>query len=270
MVRKAKNPRRRARNNGSADGHTKALLIVAGLLLISAIVGTGGFFAYQGLEKSDFFQVTSLKIEGCRRTSKNLIFDLSGIDIHANLLEVNVKKVESRIREHEWVESVKVDRQWPNRLLIEINERVPVAIVSLPEGLYYLDRKGTAFAQVLPPEDMDYPVITGVSSDWRKENGRVPALAEALRFIHYAGRGSTMLPKQNISEIHLTEKGEAILFLVDRPFPIYLGSGETKTRYYRLARVLYRLYKRKEFSNIAYIRMDYMHNKVLVGMTGNA
>ena len=272
MAKKKKTVRRRqTRKNGNSSEHRrKVLMLVAGLFLVSAVLGSGSFFVYQALEKSDFFQVTSLKIEGCNRTSKKLILDLSGLDIHANLLAVNVKKVEARISSHEWIESVNVDRQWPNRLVIEVVERMPVAILNLPEGLYYLDRNGIAFARVIPPEDMDFPVITGLDSEWRSHGKQNSALYEALHFIRYANRGSSILPKQNISEIHLTQEGNAILYLVERPFPIYLGQGNTYTLYSRLAKVLYNLYKRKEFSETAYIRMDYMEDKVLVGLTGKA
>jgi len=272
MVRKQRKvkKRRRPKKGGSSEGRTKAVVLLAGLFFTIVILGTGGFGVYKALEKSDFFQVTSLKIEGCSRTSKKLILDLSGIDIHANLLAVNVNKVRARISSHEWVESVNVERKWPNRLVIEVTERVPVAILNLPKGLYYLDRHGVAFAKVIPPEDMDYPVITGLKSDWSSSATHTAALHEALRFITYASRGSSILPKQNISEIHLTDQGDAILYLVERPFPIYLGQGETYTAYSRLAKVLYNLYKRKEFSETAYIRMDYMEDKVLVGLTGKA
>ena len=143
-----------------------------------------------------------------------------------------------------------------------------MAIASLGEGLFYVDRHGVAFAQVLPPEEMDYPVISGLDREsWPKEV-KGTSLADALDFLKYAGRGSTILPLQNVSEIHLQGEEELTLFLVDRPFAIHLGRGNIRTKYYRLAKVLYRLYKRKEFDNTAYIRMDYTPNKVLVGFSG--
>jgi hypothetical protein len=59
-----------------------------------------------------------------------------------------------------------------------------------------------------------------------------------------------------------------ILFLLDRAFPIHLGSeGKISTRYYRLVKVLRNLYKSREFSKIAYIRMDYLKDTILVGKT---
>ena len=63
------------------------------------------------------------------------------------------------------------------------------------------------------------------------------------------------------------------LYLVDYPFPIYFGKGEVRTKYSRLKRVLEVLYKETEqgmtIADVAYIRMDYLENKVLVAHSGS-
>lgn len=255
------------KNNPLGLGKKLAILGV-GFLLFLLVLAAVGFLIYKGLGRSDFFQITSINIQGCRRTTKNQILEMSGVDIHSNLLTVNAGRIRDRIEAHDWVESVKVEKDWPNRLHINVKERLPVAIASLADGLYYLDEQGVCFAQVLPPEDMDYPVITGLSrDDWPREL-KDSRLGEALQFIRHANQGNSILPKQNISELHLGEGEELLLYLVDRPFPIHLGRGNMASKYYWLVKVLYRLYKSKEFVQTAYIRMDYAPNKVLVGFTG--
>lgn len=245
----------------------KLIILGVGFCMVLAALAAGSFLVLKALERSEFFQVTAIRILGGQRVTKNQVLELSGVDIHTNLLALDLDEVKSRIESHEWVEVAEVDRNWPNRLQITIRERVPVALVSLKEGLHYLDRQGVAFAKVLPPEDLDYPVITGLSREQLPPVVSGSPLGEALQFIRLAGRGSTVLPGQSISEIHLDSSGALVLFLVDRPFPIFLGKGEVATKYHRLARVLNRLYKGNEFAATAYIRMDYLPDKVLVGLT---
>lgn len=255
------------KHQGESELRNKLIILGVGFCLVLAGLTAGSFLTLKALERSEFFQVTAIRIEGGQRITKNQILELSGVDIHTNLLALDLDEVKSRIESHEWVEAAEVDRNWPNRLRITIRERVPVALVSLKEGLHYLDWQGIAFAKVLPPEDLDYPVITGLSREqWPSVVSGSP-LGEALQFIRLAGRGSTVLPGQSISEIHLETGGSLVLFLVDRPFPIFLGKGEVATKYHRLARVLNRLYKGNEFAETAYIRMDYLPDKVLVGLT---
>lgn len=248
----------------------KVIILVAGfLLLFAALVGVG-FLVYKGLGHSDFFQVTATNIQGCRRTTKNLILELSGVDVHSNMLALELGKVQKNIESHEWVESAEVKRVWPNMLSITVKERLPVAIVSLQDGLYYLDQRGVAFARALPPEEMDFPFITGLKKeDWPK-TVEDSLLGDALQFIKYAGQGGAILPRQNISEIHIAGQEGLVLFLADRPFPIHLGQGDMYVKYSWLARVLYRLYKNKEFAQATYIRMGYGRNRVLVGFAGTA
>jgi cell division protein FtsQ len=256
--------RPRAPRRGLQGVGRRVLLGAAVLLLAGATVAVLGVGIYKGLSHSEFFQITGIKIEGCRRTTKEMILELSGIDIHANLLAIEPAAVKARVEAHGWVEEARVERDWPNQLAITIRERTPVALINLADGLFYVDRQGTVFARVLPPEDLDFPVLTGLAGA-EPDDERQAAVLEALRFIHLAGRGNPALPKQNISELHVDEGGGLVLFLVDRPFPIHLGTGEMAQKYGRLARVLNWLYRNNTFAETAYIHLDYQEDKVLVG-----
>jgi len=243
----------------------KLAIMGAGVLLLAAGFALVGLIVHKALGRSDFFQITTTSIQGCRQTTKNHILEMSGVDVHSNLLALDTRKVKARIEAHEWVESAEIERDWPNRLIIVVKERLPVAIVSLDNGLFYLDQNGVAFAQVLPPQDMDYPIITGMKREEWPRTIKDSRLGEALQFIKYAGQGSSILPKQNVSELHVDGDENVILYLVDRPFPIHLGSGNVGAKYSRLTKVLYKLYKSKEFNKTAYVKMDYGLNQVLVG-----
>ena len=260
--------RNRFQGSGFREFRNKLAILAMGGAVVLIVLGIVAIFVYRGLARSDFFQITTIKIEGCKKTTKNLILELSRVDIHSNLLALNTDRVRADIETCDWVEGAEVRKEWPNRLLITIRERKPVAMAGLPDGLYYIDKKGVAFARVLPPEDMDFPVITGLTADTWPESFKESSLEEALLFIRLAGRGNPVLPKQNISEVHITGNGELILFLADNSFPIYLGKGMVDEKYRRLIKVLYWQYKKKEFASIAYINVEYMDNDVLVGSDG--
>lgn len=250
---------------GSAGLGGKLAVLGAVLAGLLAVAGLGGLLVWQQLGQSAFFQITSIRIEGNVRTTKKEVLALSGVDVHSNLLALSAGKVRARIETHDWIEAAEVRRDWPNRLEITVQERRPLALLNLPAGLYYTDRSGVPFAGALPPEDLDFPVITGLDAagDWRDEQRQ--ALQRALSLIRLAGRGGVILPAQGISEINLGEEGTMTLFLVSRPFPIYLGeSREVSRNYNRLAQVLNWLYKERVFTDTAAIRMDYLPDRILV------
>ena len=238
----------------------------AGLVAVGVCLGVGmvGFFVYQGMLRSDFFQITAISINGCRRVAKSRVLELSGVDIRANLLTLAADDARERIEAHDWVAAAVIERHWPNRLEITIIERKPVALLNLASGLHFVDRKGIIFAAALPPEDIDFPVISGVAENAGPDSEGHRMMLAALSFIGYASGGNPILPRQNISELHVDADDGLILLLADRPFPIYLGKDRLKTKYYRLAKVLQWLYTHKKFATTASVRMDYRQDKALV------
>jgi cell division protein FtsQ len=245
--------------NGLKPGANRKYLLVmraVAILVLFLILGFGARHVYHRLCHWEFFQITAVKIEGTRMTSKEQIAALSKVDIHSNLLAVNVEQVESIL-------------DWPNRLLISLQEKNPVALLNRETGLFYLDKRGEIIAAAGLLQELDFPVITGFETFLfnTASSGRVPEpLRDALELLKLSNRNNPILSEQNISEIHVAENGELILYLLDRSFPIYLGSdGKISTRYYRLVKVLKDLYKTREFSEVSFIRLDYQKDTILVG-----
>ncbi len=240
--------------------------ILIALLLCTAFLARE---TYHRLSNSDFFQITSLKIEGNRMTSKEQIAALSKVDIHSNLMAIKVSEVKSLLESHPWIAGVDISRDWPNRLVIAVKEKKPVALLSRDSGLFYLDNKGMIIAAAAPSQELDFPVITGLKNfSFNPAGGnQVPeSLQQCMTLLKLADRNNIILPEQNISEIHISRNEELILYLLERAFPIYLGKdGDISTRYHRLVKVLRDLYKSKEFSEVSYIRFDYQKDSILVG-----
>jgi len=258
--------------NGPGDGGSrqrKLLVKTMAVLFLLLGLGLGAKHIYHRLCQCDFFQITAVKIDGNRMTSKEQITALSRVDIHSNLLAINVAQVESLLQSHPWIDKAEVIRDWPNRLLVQVKEKNPVALLSRETGLFYLDSKGQIIAAASSSQELDFPVITGFEHFpfSTSRTAQVPEpLLDVFDLLKLANRNNPILPEQNISEIHVAEKGDLILYLLDRPFPIYLGTeGPIKTRYYRLVKVLKDLYKTREFSEVSYIRLDYQKDTILVG-----
>ena len=224
---------------------------------------------YNKLSHSVFFQITAIKIEGNRMTSKEQIAALSRVDIHSNLLAINTSEVKALLESHPWIAGADVIRDWPNRLVITVMEKKPVALLSRDSGLFYLDNKGMIIAAAGPSQELDFPVITGLEDFPFKpaDDKQVPeSLKQIMDLLKLAGRNNTILPEQNISQVHVSKNGELVLYLLERAFPIYLGrEGEMSTKYYRLVKVLRDLYKSKEFSEVSYIKFNYQEDTILVG-----
>jgi cell division septal protein FtsQ len=255
----------------SRDQERKLLIMIMALVLLLVGLGFSAKHIYQRLCGCDFFQITAVRIDGNRMTSKEQIATLSRVDIHSNLLAINADQIEALLKSHPWIAEADVIRDWPNRLLIQVKEKKPVALLNRKTGPFYLDIQGQIIAAASPSQELDFPVITGLENFPFNTTGasQIPeSLDNVIDLLKLANRNNPILPEQNISEIHITKRGELILYLLDRPFPIFLGTdGKISTRYYRLVKVLKDLYKTREFSEVTYIRLDYQKDTILVGKT---
>ncbi len=248
----------------------KRQIISASLLcgFIVAGVGLTVFAMYGYLSQSQFFQITSIPIEGNKMLREQEILKLSGIDIHSNLMAINRNQIREKLKKNEWIEDVVLKRQWPDQLVIKIREKKPVALLNTSKGLFYLDEQGEPFTPHMAGQEIDFPVITGIQERWialRQKDNPASPLMRAVAFIKRAGKKNSILPAQRISEIHITRNNRLNLHLLDRPFPIMLGEGESTRRLLqRLVYVLKDLHNNREFDQIASINMNYTEDTVLV------
>lgn len=244
------------------------------VLLICIVFGISGaalWFMAQLLLQSTIFRLTDIKVNGTRIATQRQILDLAGLQQGGSLLRFDAHAAAMRIETHPWVEQVEIKTQWPSAVEITVSEFQPFALANVEAGkerrLRYLTRSCRLFSETGPGQELDFPVITGVHLEKDVEADRlVPgSLAEAAcRLLSLAARGNAILPIQAISEVHANAQLGIILYLVDRPFPIYFGTDQFQTKYNRLIRVMEQLYTKRQVDAVKAIRMDYFDDKVLV------
>lgn len=246
-------------------------LVIMALLLLSALAYQHRYYFSNSLDRISYFQVADIQISGNKVTTEALIREAGGLGFHQNLLSVDLETSRRLIEVIDWVKQVELKRQWPDTLLVKVVEYRPVALVVRRKNesghFSYVDHRGELFGTADSGSDMDYPVVTGLEEVADKEQLR-GLLKEPLAFLKLAGRNNPSLPAQNISEININGEGKMVLYLVEYPFPIYIGKGDVRKKYSHLRRVLDVLYKNKKgvrkIEQVAYIHLDYMKNKVLV------
>ena len=259
--------------------NNRLALFTTGLVLVglAAVLYVGRGWVSGLAAGMEYFEVQdNVVIEGCHVTTSAEIRELGEIRYHTNLFSVNPGKLEAILVRHPWVAEVKVRRIWPNRLSIRVVEHVPEALLLQGDPgrgqLYYMDAKGVAFIPAKPGQDLDFPVITG-AGDIQDPGKRKEMIGDVVRFLKLVKTNNPNLPAQSVSEIHLDATEGMVVYLVENPFPIFFGRGDVVKKYKQLHEVLGVLYKQKKegmlISQVEYIRMDYLTNKVLVAQSGS-
>ncbi len=96
---------------------------------------------------------------GNERTSAEELAAAAGIPPGTGLGALDLVAVEAAVGGHPWVRKVRVAALPPDRLILAVEEREPVAVARLANGTLLVDRDGTAFAPA--SEGTDLPELRG-------------------------------------------------------------------------------------------------------------
>ena len=225
-----------------------------------------------------YFHITAIEVTGCVNTPPENVKAGSKIVISSSLFSLDALGIEENIKEeNHWVRKVRLIRNWPDKVVLDVEEYVPVALTVVGVGeraaLCYMDADGEPFIETEAGMDLDYPIISGVEQTTGKE--RAVRLADAMSFLSLLQKNNPNLPSQSVSEINVDPDKGLVVHMVEYPFPIFFGIGDVKKKYYRLRKVLEKLYRYKPSKNsmgiadVKYIKMDYTSDKVLVGYSRN-
>ena len=139
-------------------------------------------FAVNGPDGADDASV--IQIQGAQHASRRAIEGAFAEDMGQSIYLLPLEARRSTLRTVDWVKDATVMRLWPNRVVVRVAERKPVAFVTLPGSRYGLiDEDGV----ILPPatDRFHLPVLRGVTArdplaDRRDRVQRMQRLLRAL------------------------------------------------------------------------------------------
>ena len=148
------------------------------------------------MQRLDFFHVRAVDVQGTRFLDPAVIVRQLQVDTLHSIWD-ELEPLERRIRELPQVQSVTVRRRLPGTLLVEVEERVPVAFVATGSGLEVRDEDG----RVLPIDPsrvtLDLPVLAAPDSAVLQLLGdlreREPALYRRVSHVSRSDAGELRL-----------------------------------------------------------------------------
>ena len=208
-TRKYRNPRKpRTRPFVSPERWIRRGLL---LLLLGAAILLGARRANSLLTRSSLFLLKDIEAKGLYALPKERVIAVSGLEIGRKLFEIDLKETGRRIREEPIVKDVVVSRRLPDRILLSIQERRPVALINL-DKLYGVDHEGV----LLPfSPRYDLPILTSIRLEWPEVGKRISD-NRMLRGIRFLQRIRALDPDlvDEISEIKPDIPGDMVLHLV--------------------------------------------------------
>ncbi|RTZ91301.1 MAG: hypothetical protein DSY91_05210 [Deltaproteobacteria bacterium] len=206
------------------------------LVLVFSFAVYLGNRAYRELQVSSTFRVKTIAIRGNHTLSrKDLIYYL-GLNENSNLLTLDLKSLYRKLISHPWIKNASIHRSLPSTLSIDIEERVPVALIKLGK-FYYMDKDGVIFDKINKDVGCDFPVFTG-PRDFSEVSAYFPLITEALSILN---RKTGLI----ISEFHLDLNHGITLITLNDALPVRLGRKDLSRRFRRFQTVYHYLRRRE-------------------------
>jgi len=123
--------------------------VVLALLLVALI----------GLSYTPLFSVRTVEVDGALQTDPDLLQSVVDATEGSSIVWVDLASVRARLEADSWVRRVRVSRDWPRTVHIDIAERRPVASFAGPDGqVRVVDGDGRVLA-VMGGVPVDYPFM---------------------------------------------------------------------------------------------------------------
>jgi cell division protein FtsQ len=152
--------------------------------------------------------------------------ELAGVEPGANMFALDVEVLEKKLLGEPWIREVRVVRELPGTLRVELLENDAGALALVGTELYLLTRRGEPFKRLEAYDPSDYPLVTGVTPDelTRDRGAAVARYGVALEVLRQYERlpQSRAYPAQ---EVHLGSDGSVVLTVGEPGVALHLGKG---------------------------------------------
>jgi len=227
----------------------KFCCLIIGLIGISLLFLT----IYQYLLKTPYIKLEHVVVTGVDEELKGELLDIAELRFDLSLLAINLNELKEKLEKHPWIRSVELEKRFPHTLLIHAKKEVPWAVVAM-EKLYYMDRQGKIFKEVDSFDDVDYPIITGLSPE---SETQVKALKLAAVTLSALNSDMGKWYRENLSEINIKETGDIALYFRTIPAVIAMTPGELKIKGDKLRKVVEHLKRSGRMQMVRRINLDY-------------
>ncbi len=170
------------------------------------------FLAGYVLLQSSIFTITKIAVQGNNKLTAGEIVQVSGIVTGMNIFKADLQTAFARVKVLPMIKEVKINRDFPDTIVIEIVERKPVALVAVDGHFVELDAEGY-YLRTGSVAANGLPVVTGVQvqavGPGKKVTGK--RLDIALQVVQELN--DELL--NNLSEVHVDNVGLVTLYTLD-------------------------------------------------------
>jgi len=230
------------RRRGSWLRTTRGRVILS-IFVFFLAVGCAGmiYVAYGALMHDGHFMLrsaSSIEVQGIDQVTRDQVLDVFAGDLEHNIFTVPLAERRSALEQLPWIEHATVMRLLPNRLRVQIVERVPVAFASVGGHVSLIDANGVLLDVPSDAESRySFPVITGFSAD-DPISLRAARMSIYQRFSAEMAAGGADVLKKNVSDVDLSNPEDICAHVEPGGVLLHFGQDRFLERYQLFAKNL--------------------------------
>src|SRR5450432_1221967 len=169
----------------------------------------------------------ALSFEGVRYASRARLTQMFAPDFGRSAFQVPMAERRRRLLAIDWVESATISRIWPNRLIVRVTERKPVAFASMDSGHYLLIDAAGVFLSPPPKVRFDLPVLSGITEDQPEpaRADRVRAMTALLEELGAQAKNISEVNAASLEDLRITTEME------QRGLELWMGDRNYASRF---------------------------------------
>src|SRR5947209_203135 len=146
--------------------------LLVGVLVLAAVCVSSAMAGYkvrQFVSTDPQFYLSrerkdAITIQGLRNASRWKVQRVFAGDYDRSIYLVPLTERQRRLEAIDWIESATVSRVWPDRIVVRVRERQPIAFMNLNRGVMLIDAHGKLLE---PPakSQFAFPVISGITDN---------------------------------------------------------------------------------------------------------
>lgn len=198
-----------------------------------------------------------LEIRGAVHASRERIASVFSQDFGTSVFHLPLAERRRHLLAVDWVNTASISRVWPNRLLVTVTERNPVAFAKLPFGgpgrfrMSLIDADGVLLA--IPPRTrFQLPVLSGVTGEQTDADRRtrVAAMQHLLDDLGPQAKDVSEINTANVEDMRI------IASLDHQAVELWIGDQHYRARYQRFLSYYQEIRKHSGQASVFDLRLD--------------
>lgn len=202
-------------------------------------VAWGLYLAYPLVLEAEYFQVKNIQMSGLKTLNEEQVQYLLAIPQEMTLWNLDLARMGARLERHPHIKNVVLRREFPDTLLVTVQERVPRLAIHTPHHDVVIDNDAVVMRVLQPEQDAKLLQLNLTQARAMEPGMRLhyPEIHRALELLD-SYQASPLAETMHPVALTVQPSGASVWKFESYAFNVHFGEGRIETQLGRLPLVL--------------------------------